>query len=161
MEKKYNSSKIFHFFQFLPEEIGRNSYIPVSSGCPGRNTFLPEEKQPWWYADEYNYSLYQSKKYINTENTKLAHHWHIHNNKIGIIMIIFDQTYMAQCKTAMHPLLTQWGYCSLVLIPCHTPWSYDRLISTMGFPILVRRHLYIESGPWSPNQFYACGLPLL
>ena len=26
--------------------------------------------------------------------------------------------------------------------------SYDRLISTMGFPILVRRRLYIESGPW-------------
>ena len=27
--------------------------------------------------------------------------------------------------------------------------SYDRLISTMGFPILVRKHLYIESGPRS------------
>ena len=27
--------------------------------------------------------------------------------------------------------------------------SYDRLISTMGFPILVRWHLYIESGPWA------------
>ena len=26
--------------------------------------------------------------------------------------------------------------------------SYDRLISTMGFPILVRWHIYIESGPW-------------
>ena len=25
--------------------------------------------------------------------------------------------------------------------------SYDRLISTMGFPILVRQHLYIEPGP--------------
>ena len=25
--------------------------------------------------------------------------------------------------------------------------SYDRLISTMEFPILVRCHLYIESGP--------------
>ena len=25
--------------------------------------------------------------------------------------------------------------------------SYDRLISTMGFPILVRSHLYIESRP--------------
>ena len=25
--------------------------------------------------------------------------------------------------------------------------SWDRLISTMGFPILVRRHLHIESGP--------------
>ena len=27
--------------------------------------------------------------------------------------------------------------------------SYDRLISTMGFPILVRWHLYTESGPSS------------
>ena len=27
--------------------------------------------------------------------------------------------------------------------------SYDRLISKMGFPILVRCHLYIESRPWS------------
>ena len=26
--------------------------------------------------------------------------------------------------------------------------SHDRLISTMGFPILERRHLFIESGPW-------------
>ena len=26
--------------------------------------------------------------------------------------------------------------------------SYDSLISTMGFPILIRWHLYIESGPW-------------
>ena len=31
--------------------------------------------------------------------------------------------------------------------------SYDRLISTMGFLILVRRHLYIESGPrYYPNH---------
>ena len=29
--------------------------------------------------------------------------------------------------------------------------SYDRLISTMGFPILVTLHLYIESGPWISN----------
>ena len=27
--------------------------------------------------------------------------------------------------------------------------SYNHLISRMGFPILVRWHLYIESGPWS------------
>ena len=27
--------------------------------------------------------------------------------------------------------------------------SQDRLISTMGFPTLVRRQLYIESGPWT------------
>ena len=30
--------------------------------------------------------------------------------------------------------------------------SYDRLISTMGFPILVRWHLYIELGPWMDGQ---------
>ena len=30
--------------------------------------------------------------------------------------------------------------------------SYDRLISTMGFPILVRWHLYIESGPRILNE---------
>ena len=34
--------------------------------------------------------------------------------------------------------------------------SYDRLISTMGFPILVRWHLYIESGPWLLNLFLCC-----
>ena len=34
--------------------------------------------------------------------------------------------------------------------------SFDRLISTMGFPILVRRHLYIESGP----RFSVSQLPL-
>ena len=28
--------------------------------------------------------------------------------------------------------------------------SYDRLISTIGFPILIRWHLYIESGPRCP-----------
>ena len=36
--------------------------------------------------------------------------------------------------------------------------SYDRLISTMGFPILVRWHLYIESEPrrrWADNGLYA------
>ena len=32
--------------------------------------------------------------------------------------------------------------------------SYDRLISTMGFPILVWWHLYIESGPWFPSFFW-------
>ena len=38
--------------------------------------------------------------------------------------------------------------------------SYHRLISTMGFPILVRRHHYIESGPrtWeTPFATHCCG----
>ena len=36
--------------------------------------------------------------------------------------------------------------------------SYDRLISTMGFPILVRWHSYIEPGP---REFLSCILGLL
>ena len=36
----------------------------------------------------------------------------------------------------------------LIENPIMEIWSYDRLISTMGFPLLVRWQLYIESGPW-------------
>ena len=40
--------------------------------------------------------------------------------------------------------------------------SYDRLISTMGYPILVRWHLYIESGPWgSVNKCWWMIFPIL
>ena len=35
-------------------------------------------------------------------------------------------------------------------------WSYDRLISTMGFPILIRWHIYIESGPRARNSMLGC-----
>ena len=35
--------------------------------------------------------------------------------------------------------------------------SHDRLISIMGFPIPVRWHLYIESGPWLPRLFMHSG----
>ena len=34
--------------------------------------------------------------------------------------------------------------------------SWDRLISTMGFPILVRWHLYIEQAPVYPWERYIC-----
>ena len=33
-------------------------------------------------------------------------------------------------------------------------WSYDRLISTMWFPILVRWDLYIEWGPREPQMVF-------
>ena len=33
--------------------------------------------------------------------------------------------------------------------------SYDRFISTMGFPILVGWHFYIESVPWSSSCFHS------
>ena len=34
------------FFQFCPDKTGRNRFLPLFSGCPGRNSFLPEETQP-------------------------------------------------------------------------------------------------------------------
>ena len=38
--------------------------------------------------------------------------------------------------------------------------SYDRLVSTMEFSILVRQHLYIESGPWGWWSQYKDVLPV-
>ena len=40
---------------------------------------------------------------------------------------------------------------------------YNRLISTMGFPILVRWHLYIEVGPWGGLNINmsSCQIPML
>ena len=35
-----------YFFQFLPQETGRNTFFPVSSILPGRNLFLPEVSEP-------------------------------------------------------------------------------------------------------------------
>ena len=35
------------FFQFCPDKTGRNMFLPLFSGCPGRNMFLLEETQPW------------------------------------------------------------------------------------------------------------------
>ena len=40
---------------------------------------------------------------------------------------------------------------------------WDRLIFTMGIPILVKRHLYIETAPWYlfilQSQYYGCWCP--
>ena len=56
--------------------------------------------------------------------------------------------------------ITVWDVCNIepVVLPVYEIPSWrcdDRLISIMGFPILVRRHLYIESRSWikiQPNQ---------
>ena len=37
--------------------------------------------------------------------------------------------------------------------------SYDRLILTMAFPMLVRRHRYIESGPWQLIEALTFSVP--
>ena len=52
--------------------------------------------------------------------------------------------------------IKRWHLTSIGNPIVETRRSYDRLISTMGFPILVRWHLYIESGPrpqWIYNIF--------
>ena len=44
-------------------------------------------------------------------------------------------------------------YRTSIIIPLEIKRSYDHLISTMAFSILVGRHLYIESGPSSYVSF--------
>ena len=72
----------------------------------------------------------------------------------------------SQCKTASHWLVACTGWS----LWADSVWgwrlagvggpivelrrSYHRLISTMGFPTLVRLRLYIESGPWLYVQLY-------
>ena len=36
----------------------------------------------------------------------------------------------------------------------HCEWIYNHFICTLGFPVLVRLHLYIETGPRSEYQHY-------
>ena len=50
---------------------------------------------------------------------------------------------LIQCKDEVRA----WSLTSIEIPIVELGRSYYRLISTMWFPILVRRHLYIESGP--------------
>ena len=61
------------------------------------------------------------------------------------------------------PLLLLRRHCvmSTNLLEYIDPGPYDRLISTMGFPILVRLHLYIESRPSSLSMADGWGLLIL
>ena len=43
--------------------------------------------------------------------------------------------------------IKRWNLTSIGNPIVEIRWSYDCLISTMGFPILGRWHLYIEAGP--------------
>ena len=54
--------------------------------------------------------------------------------------------YLRRWVIQVHRTMTHWKL-SIAIWPLIQDISCDRLISTMGFPILVRRHLYIESGP--------------
>ena len=58
---------------------------------------------------------------------------------------ILDTPILILRSSYLHNGISYIGYSWILLY-----WSYDRLISTMGFPILVRCHLYIESAPCLP-----------
>ena len=66
--------------------------------------------------------------------------WYLHFGHSVVVSLSFG-------LLLFFPILTSIGN-SIVEIRR----SYDRLISTMGFPILVRCHLYIESGPRSYKE---------
>ena len=97
-------------------------------------------------------------------------HWY--QSRIILIIILsidscsrFSSQFLYTEETDIYILVIQlWYPCHLVYF-CFFPIltsignsiveirrSYDRLISTMGFPILARCHLYIASGPWSYKE---------
>ena len=93
---------------------------------------------------------------------------------------VLDRPVFEQCQTLLHPKLTLWW--SFLLADGahhkkpHSPTHPSRLtsignptvVSTLGIPILVRQHFYIESAPRlltlkfkSCAQFMACSTCLL
>ena len=75
-----------YFFQFLPEETGRNTFFTVSSILPGRNLFLPEVSEPW-LSPTYlviNYGRWvKERQYIRIEREfidLIVNYWSIFRN---------------------------------------------------------------------------------
>ena len=91
---------------------------------------------------------------------KISHQWtkgwyHNLNEKIeNTHMHIFPYHIHIYCKLCWchkgPDSIQRWHLASIGNPIVEIRRSYDPLISTMGFPILVRWHLYIESGPRVP-----------
>ena len=74
--------------------------------------------------------------------------WHLYTG----VATGFSGSHWYSTRQVIHYSFDDFSLLYMILIMVNgrnLRWSYDRLISTMGFPILVRRHLYIESGPRS------------
>ena len=52
--------------------------------------------------------------------------------------------------------MPSWYHTSIWNLIVKIKWSYNCLISPIGFLILVR-HIYIESGPWFSHQIFVYG----
>ena len=66
-------------------------------------------------------------------------------------MRIFDASLSANLGELLNKQQSYWvliQYKDVILPTVEIRRIYDRLIPTVGFPLLVRYHLYIESVPW-------------
>ena len=100
---------------------------------------LSEQSWGWWFEMPScplwrHCNDYKHEPYRHT-HTSLAYRGNSNCYHITMVAFILSPDSIWRCH------LTSTG--NLVL---EIRWSQDRLISTMGFPILVRWHLYIESG---------------
>ena len=76
--------------------------------------------------------------------------WEIHQHNIIFLHIFFYAMLLCyRCIYLGNDLLERCCLTSIANPIVEIRRSHDRLISTMGFPILVRWHIYIESGPRS------------
>ena len=60
------------FFRNKAEKTTFFQFFPVSSRCPGRNRFLPEETQPWLRKST-DYTFTGSSIYVKTSRNQIHH----------------------------------------------------------------------------------------
>ena len=125
---------------------------PISS----KNHFLPQQKFPW-VTDEIR-CLYFVADYCNSMNRPLSGYTYDQSytlpwlwQKSWILFLGLRAYWPSGCWDQYPRWLKKKCHLTSISNPIvEIRRSYDRLISTMGIPILVRWHLYIESCPMCP-----------
>ena len=103
-------------------------------------------------------SIYQNKHNGFTEHS-VATPYKLNTNSCRNIVQTWEFSYHNVCCIRFHECCTGYHHPPLQILAFSRSLTifgknralYDGLISTMGFPILVRWHLYIESAPGRRN----------
>ena len=124
--------------------------------------------QDWWCLQKGIYQV--ATQFQECHNNQVPNHWRIgclfklkvnKTSKLRITDPLWGESVPITKVQWCGALMFYWRLVWISSIAAKTSignpiveirWSYDRLISTMWFSILVRLHLYIESGPCKCNR---------
>ena len=117
---------------------------------PGPWRQYPSSLEGWGVKKCTNLSLlHKGKKHVGSYHIIIVNIFNYMNNNVtknlkarGLNIALVNKNNLQGVDSIQRWLLTSIGNPTVEIRR-----SCDRLISTMWFPILVRRHLYIESGP--------------